>query len=75
MSIIKNIRLFNGEVFVPLDAIRFENGRIQELYTHYGRPGTPSTRTARSSPLVSSTCTSTEVSAWMFWRPAVPRIS
>lgn len=35
MSIIKNIRLFNGEVFVPLDAIRFENGRIQELYTHY----------------------------------------
>ncbi len=34
MPIIKNARIFNGEIFIPVTAIRFENGLIQQLYEH-----------------------------------------
>ena len=35
MSVIKNARIFNGEVFTPLTAVRYEGGLIKELYTAY----------------------------------------
>ncbi len=38
MAIIKNARIFNGEVFIPLTAVRFEDGIIQELYAQYDAP-------------------------------------
>ena len=38
MPIIKNARIFNGENFIPLTAVRYEDGIIQELYAECDCP-------------------------------------